>query len=79
MGGQRGCESSISLVKQAKNLLSWSRVGSTICQNAARSLSSLCRIAPKVGAKIRAGKLSRGAGKEKEERVREVFSITASQ
>lgn len=78
MGGQRGCKSSISLVNQAKNLLSWSRVGSTICQNAARSLSSLCWIAPKVGAKIRAGKLSRG-GKEKEERVREVFSITASQ
>lgn len=52
MDGQHGCESSISLGNQAKNLLSWLHIGSTIYQNAARSLSSLSWIAPEVGTKI---------------------------
>lgn len=73
MGGHRGCKSSISPGNQAKNLLSWLEVGSTICQNAAGSLSSLPRVTAKAGGKIWAGKLSRGAGKSKEQRGREIL------
>lgn len=78
MGRQHSFKSSISLGNQAKNLLSRLQVGSTICQNTARSLSSLTWITPKAGVKIQAGKLSLGAGKEKEG-VGKIFCISTSQ